>query len=53
MVPGLAMNVLSGKPVVKALTNRVHQEVKNVIKELTGKKQIKRKNAKKTKKKRQ
>ena len=46
MVPGLVMDDLSGKLVVKSVTNRVRQEAKNAIKEFTGKKQIKRNKAK-------
>ena len=47
VVPGLAMDVLSGKSIVKALTNRVCQGAKNTLLELTIKKQIKRKKGKK------
>ena len=38
MVPGLAMDVLSGKPAVKALINCVRQGATNALLELTGKK---------------
>ena len=47
ILPELAMDVLSGKPAVKSLTNRVHQGATNALLELTGKKQLKRKKAKK------
>ena len=47
VVTGIAMDVLYGKPIVKSMTSRVRQEAKNAMKELTGKKQIKRKRAKK------
>ena len=53
VVPELALDILSGKPTVKSLTNRVSQGATNALLELTGKKQLKRKKAKKSKKKSQ
>ena len=47
VVPELAMDILAGKPTVKSLTNHVCQAATNTLLELTGKKQLKRKKAKK------
>ena len=46
VAPALVMDVLAGKPPVKVLSKRFHQEASNVLLELTGKKQMKRKKAK-------
>jgi hypothetical protein len=51
VVPELAVDVLAGNPAVKSLTNRVRQGETNALLELTGKKQLKRKKAKKQKRK--